>query len=464
MTLPGTLTLNAYTGDNVPVTGAVAEGANRWGSKGNVLRKQQTLAPADEAVLGDWAHQDIGWGVVLADRDDVPPAEKAKGLDAPAPIQELIAARGNAPVLRYRADLDDEKLARYFDDGSRQDPEIGLSDFGVAKGRLPLYLLIVGSPSEVPWRLQFALNRRHHVGRLDLQEPGLTRYVEALLSGWKDQDSDVGNALVWSVGFDAITETMKATVADVIADAMDTDNELTVARIQGDAATCKRLLDALAAQRPSVIVTSSHGKTGPIGKADEMRSSLGLPVDNDRDTLSIETLIDAWQSSGAVWYAQACCSAGSNDGTSYKGLLEAGSMGDKVTRAVGELGAAVAPLPTALLGAERPLRAFVGHVEPTFDWTLVQQDTGQWLTAGLTEALYPTLYRRKPLGLALDEHYRGVGELYAKLNNALDEVAMMKDGARDRATYYRLTATDRQSLVILGDPTVMVPPLLSQGG
>lgn len=464
MSLPGTLTLNAYTGDDVSVTGALAKDANRWGSKGNLLRKQQTLAPAAEAMLSDWAHRDIGWGVVLADRDDVTPADRAKGLDAPAPIQKLIAARGNAPVLRYRADLDDEKLARYFEDGSRQDPEIGLSDFGVAKGRLPLYLLIVGSPGEVPWRLQFALNRRHHVGRLDLPEPGLTRYVEALLAGWKNQDSDVGQALVWSVGFDAITRTMDATVADVIADAMGTDDELTVTRIEGAAATCRGLFDALGAHRPSVIVTSSHGKTGPIGKADEMRESLGLPVDNDRRTLSIETLVAAWQPAGAVWYAQACCSAGSNDGTSYDGLLEAGSLADQVTRAVGELGAAVAPLPTALLGAEKPLRAFVGHVEPTFDWTLVQQDTGQWLTAGLTEAWYPTLYGRKPLGLALDAHYRGVGELYSKLKNALDDVVLMKDGARDRATYYRLTATDRQSLVILGDPTVMVPPLPSQGG
>lgn len=464
MSLPGTLTLNAYTGDDAPVSGALAQDANRWGSKGNVLRKQQTLAPADAALLTDWMHEDIGWGVVLPDRDDLSPAEKARGVDAPVPIQKLIAERGNAPVLRYRADLGDEKLARYFEDGSRQDPEIGLSDFGVAKGRLPLYLLVVGSPSEVPWRVQFALNRRHHVGRLDLPEPGLTRYVDALLAGWEDQDSEVGHALVWSVDFDAITHTMDATVADVIATAMGTDNELAVSRIEGAAATCQALFDALTEQRPSVIVTSSHGKTGPIGKAEEMRASLGLPVDNDRNVLSIESLLAAWQPAGAIWYAQACCSAGSNDGTSYDGLLEAGSLADQVTRAVGELGSAVAPLPTALLGAEKPLRAFVGHVEPTFDWTLVQQDTGQWLTAGLTEAWYPTLYRRTPLGLALDEHYRGVGELYSKLKTALDDVALMKEGARDRATYYRLTATDRQSLVILGDPTVMVPPLPSQGG
>ena len=462
MSLAATLTLNAYTGDTVPVSGALAPAANRWGSKGNLLRRQQTLAPADEALLADWEHPDVGWGLVLADRDDVSPADKARGLDAPAPVRDLLAARADAPVLRYRPDLDDEKLARYFEDGSRQDPEIGLSDFGVAKGRLPLYLLIVGSPGEVPWRLQFALNRRHHVGRLDLPEPGLRRYVDALLSGWEDQDSDVGHALVWSVGFDDITRTMDATVAKVVADAMGKDDELTVTRLEGPAATCQALVDALAAHRPSVVVSSSHGKTGPLGKTDEMRASLGLPVDDDRTTLVVETLLAAWQPAGAIWYAQACCSAGSNDGTSYDGLLEPGSLADQVTRAVGELGAAVAPLPTALLGAEKPLRAFVGHVEPTFDWTLVQQDTGQFLTAGLTEAWYPALYRRKPLGLALDEHYRGVGELYAKLTSALDDVALMKDGARDRATYFRLTATDRQGLVVLGDPTVMVPPLPSQ--
>ena len=115
-----------------------------------------------------------------------------------------------------------------------------------------------------------------------------------------------------------------------------------------------------------------------------------------------------------------------------------------------------------MLGAEKPLRAFVGHVEPTFDWTLIQQDTGQWLTGPLTKAWYPTLYRRRPLGLSLQEHYRGVGELYAKLSGALRDVADMKAGARDRATYARLTATDRQSLVILGDPTVLIPRLPSQ--
>ena len=35
-------------------------------------------------------------------------------------------------------------------------------------------------------------------------------------------------------------------------------------------------------------------------------------------------------------------------------------------------------------------------------------------------------------------------------------------GARAEATYYKLTATDRESLVVLGDPTAMLGRLPSQ--
>jgi hypothetical protein len=45
-----------------------------------------------------------------------------------------------------------------------------------------------------------------------------------------------------------------------------------------------------------------------------------------------------------------------------------------------------------LLGAERPLRAFVGHVEPTFDWTLRDPTNKQVLTHVMCAALYDKLY------------------------------------------------------------------------
>ena len=68
------------------------------------------------------------------------------------------------------------------------------------------------------------------------------------------------------------------------------------------------------------------------------------------------------------------------------------------------------------------------------------------------------------LGLALADYYAGVSALYGKLSDARTDVDAAVDGARDRATYYKLTALDRESLVVLGDPTVLLPPLPSQAG
>lgn len=463
MKLPASITLNAFTGDDLEVCAMLAPDGNLWGSKGKELTKQAPLAPAQEVSLTSWDHQDIGWGVVLADREDFSPKEKARGADAPEAIQTLIGERGNAPVFRYRADLGTSKLARYLEDGNRQDPEIGLTPFGTGKGRLPLYLLICGSPSQIPWRLQYSLNRRHLVGRLDLPEDKLENYVKALRTNWAGMDSVSSRAVIWSVNYDSMTQKMDTTIAKRINKAMSGDAELAITRLEGDAATHSALLAALAAA-PSTIVTCSHGKTGPLGDAELMRQTLGLPVDTNRATLDPDTLLAHWSPAGAIWYAQACCSAGSDSGTAYVELLEPDSLADRVTRAVGSLGAAVAPLPTRLLGAAKPLRAFIGHVEPTFDWTLFVSQTGQSLTDALVGGIYPSLYRRNPVGLALDPHYRGVGDLYGKLADARDGVDTLVEGARDDATYYRLTALDRQSLVILGDPTVVLPPLPSQVG
>jgi hypothetical protein len=468
VTLPSKLTLNAFAGGNADVSGTLADRADRWGSQGASLERQQPLAPAAPADLADWSCPDVGWGVVLADRDDLSAPEKARALDAPEPIRRLLDARAGAPVFRYRRDLGTAKLARYFLDGTRQDPEIGLSKFGTAKGRLPLYLLIVGTPAEIPWRLQYSLNRRHHVGRLDLPEAGLANYVSALLSGWAGMDSDPTKPLLWSVGNDPMTRTMEVTIVSQVNDALARDNELASAWICSAQATAPSLVDALAKTRPALVLTSSHGMTGPLEDASAMAATLGLPVDVNRQVLDLDALLEAWEPSGAVWYAQACCSAGSDDGTSYEGLLGDGSRALEVLRAVGDLGASTAPLPARLLGAPRPLRAFVGHVEPTFDWTLSDVYTGQQLTGSLVEAVYPNLFRRSnlfrrwPVGMAFDEYHRGVGVLYGKLRDARDDIDKLVAGARDAATYYRLTATDRESLVILGDPTAAVAPLPSQ--
>ena len=96
------LSSNAWCGE--AASGALAPGSLEWGARRDLPRPSQSLAPT-EVDLDDWTHPKVGWGIVLADRADVPAADKSVGADAPEPIRELLAARGNAPVLRWRPDL-----------------------------------------------------------------------------------------------------------------------------------------------------------------------------------------------------------------------------------------------------------------------------------------------------------------------------------------------------------------------
>ncbi|HET6533404.1 MAG TPA: hypothetical protein VFH03_22690 [Actinoplanes sp.] len=128
--------------------------------------------------------------------------------------------------------------------------------------------------------------------------------------------------------------------------------------------------------------------------------------------------------------------------------------------AVAGLGARVAPLPTALLSAEKPARAFVGHVEPTFDWTLARPETGQVITAAMLRALWTGCFQPapEPIGLAFRQHFTDAAELFGE-SAQVNRNSRPNSPERRRASAALLTAYDRQSMVILGDPTVCVPPL-----
>jgi hypothetical protein len=190
-----------------------------------------------------------------------------------------------------------------------------------------------------------------------------------------------------------------------------------------------------------------------------MRAQLGLPVDADRTVLSIQALTSDWSPHGAVWYAHACCSAGADGTSKYAGLVVQGSTLERTLTGVASLGACTAPLPRALLGRPKPLGAFIGHVEPTFDWTLRDPTNGQVTTHHISDALYYDLHgaTRPPVGLAMHRYYRHVGGLLLDYLKALEDVDQHYPDAEDRAFRAKLMAFDRLGMVVLGDPTVRLP-------
>lgn len=476
--LPRRVRIDAWTGA-AAADGELDAAADRWGTRPG-LPGSQAVLPWSVADPSDWSSPDVGYGLVLPDApldpDDGGPsvAERASGRDAPEPVRQLLEARPGAVLVRWRPELGDRKLRRHYLDGASQDVAVGLSWPGTGRARLPRYLLLVGTPTQLPWSLQYALNTSHFVGRLpfDPDDPpgveALGNYVDALVSGWRGRSGDPTAPLVWAVdhGGGDITSDMRVVLADPLVRSLREDGDLVETQVvTAAAATGAALVAALRRRPPVLLVTSSHGRTHPLADPTVMQAHLGLPVDANHHDLKVDELTGAMPP-GTIWFSQACCSAGSDavvdaDGvmsSRYAGLLAEGSGAHAVVQSVARIGPSTAPAALALLGRPDPVRAVIGHVEPTFDWTLRVDDTGQGLGRHLVDALGAKLHTGTPLGLALADYRAGVGELHTQWADVRDRYN--RDGTvalRAVLTRLRLTAMDRQSLVLLGDPTVTMP-------
>lgn len=459
------LRANAWCGEGEAV-GTYAADAKAWALRGATVRLRgsglelEASAPARD--LADWRSDRVGWGVVLPDRDGLSDADKAAAADAPAAIRRLLAARGNAPVFRYRREYArDGYLLRHY--AHRGPARLRASGTRGTRGdaAVPRYLLIVGSPAEIPWGFQYRLQTDAFVGRLDLDEQGLERYVDALLDDWHGSPRDRDRPLLWSVdhGHPDITYLMRKTVAEKLHEAL-VESAFDSLLLTDAQATQAQLTAALAQRQPAFVLSTSHGATFPLDDAQQLRAQLGLLVDRNHELLDTATLTKQWQPSGAIWYAHACCSAGADQPSSFQGLVDASSSLGRMLGAVAQIGPCTAALPRALLGAAQPLAAFIGHVEPTFDWTLRDPDNGQRMTDALIlDTLFTSLHaaRRTPVGLALNDYYDAVAGLLLDHVEAVDACNNHEAGAEARAMKAKLLALDRLGMVLLGDPTVCLP-------
>jgi hypothetical protein len=469
------LQINAWTGGDT-VMSPVGPAAAHWAFEQELPRQRDFLQPPKPADLNCWADSQVGWGLILPYSDSLSKSDAAAAADAPEAIRYLRACRGDAPVFRYKGDSP-LRFSHLYSPTQDKWLHMSASAPGLGPDCLPWYLLIYGSPEEIPWELQYHLNAARAVGRLDLEGGALENYVGALLDGWRNARARPDRAVIWAAyqGRGDVTQVMRNAIAYPIFDALSKDPDVGVAFLDGaqrdsssqSPAGLTELGAALTGHSPGLIVTTSHGQTGPRNDLAAMRTTLGLPVDSDFQVLDPDVLLAKWEPDGAIWYAHACCSAGTGSTHDFRSLVQPDSVADQVLAAVGQLGSLTAPLPKALLGSPKPLRAFVGHVRPTFDWTLRHPATGQHLTASIRNALYEHLYRWEPIGQAFREYHATIGPLSIAHHQALN--AFNQGSAPDDLTRYdaiacKLSWLDVQSLVILGDPTValhaLAPPAL----
>ena len=447
---------SAYTGDLERSFGPAR--LEDWLLRRHIERPRRLVAP-EQIDRRNWRDPRVGWGIVLpmaaCANDDL-----ALGADAPEPIQRLLRARAPAPVLRYSPDFAPGMLRRYDIGVPPQDIFAGLGERGTARGCLPQYLLIIGSPAGIPWEIQYDLNGSAFVGRLDLPDDSLERYVDALISDWREFPGTGWNrTAVWAPVHAPtdITRLMRDAIAERAHNCFVSDTDIaTRARFVDGAeedASEMCLIRLLAEHRPGIVVTTSHGTVAPLDAPEILRQSLGLPVDSSLRSLSPRLLLRDWHPSGAIWSSHACCSAGVGGASDYQTLFEPTTSLGQLFSVLSELQPCQAPLPTMLLGASCPLRAFIGHVEPTFDCTMRAPSTGQQLTRSLLQSLYHGLCSGAPVGHA----FRACFANLASLSGLHEQARRRFNGGSSFSIddlAICLMASDWRSMVILGDPSV----------
>jgi len=450
--LPDQIQINAYAGDVDNHSLVDPRAGGRLLTRRLALR--DAMAGPKPLDARDWTDSRIGWGIVLPDNPALDAAGKAGAQDAPDVVRALLAARSGV-VLRYRPGAPRGTLCRYYDDGSAQDIQVAAQAWGTARGKVPRYLMMLGGPEILPWDLQFLFQADCFVGRLALEGDALERYIGRLLEDWKDGSAVAGSPLVWATAQPGdITRLMRDCIASPLYNLFKADGGLAPVFIDGSstAATGDALIAALDAHQPGFVATTSHGMTGPLADPARMKADLGLLVDAGFRTIAPNALLAAWQPDGVIWYAHACCSAGSLGATAFTGLVPPGSGVERILTAVAGCGDTIAPFPQALLSASKPAKAFIGHVEPTFDWSLRQNQTGQFLTNPLLDSFYQRLFSGEPIGMALDSCRRMASSL---LNASYGSELAALGAGQERSgeiLALQLMANDWRAFVLLGDP------------
>lgn len=456
--LPIQIQINAWTGS----------ASNRSdldpGLGGRLLAKQLAVASGALAIKPidkrEWNDPRVGWGLVLPENKALSAPDKAAAIDAPEPLQRLLAHRAGV-VLRYDPAGAFGALRRDYADGVSE--EVWPASFGTGPGEVPLYLMIAATPAQIPWRVQFDLQASSFVGRLDLDGPGLENYVEAVLSDWGNSAANTASTLVWAVdhGIGDITHLMRNAIAEPLNQRYASDPDISAQFIDGfnGSAAASDLIMVLGEQRPIVVATTSHGMTGPLNNVADMQRDLGLLVDGNGKVTNPATLLADWSPDGAVWYAHACCSAGTRATSDFLDYVSPGSDVDRILRGLQACGEMTAPFPRALLGASRPLRGFIGHVEPTFDYSVEHPNTGQWLTQPLLRTFYEGLFAGEPIGHALDLCRRTAASLLHAQRAAERALALTGENRRGEFLALNLMAGDWNAFVLLGDPACAIPKL-----
>jgi hypothetical protein len=411
-----------------------------------------------------------GWGIIFAYEDP----------QAPPPVPTSAIQQALQPLLDLRQSQAGARFKIYEGaDGYR--PNDTASSFASRHDvrvadpadpeKVPYYLLIVGSPHEIPFHFQYQLDVQYAVGRIhfdSLQKyANYARTVVAAETG--NQTPNPRAAFFGPANHDDratylsaahLVEPLFHYLQDRYGDRWFFD------AILRDQATKARLLRLVGGpETPALLFAACHGmefpKDDPKNRQLRHQGALlcqdwqgpeaGRGEVSPDHYLAGEHLAPDADLGGLIAFFFACYSAGTPRFDAYY-KQEFRDSGKTITDRP-----FLAALPRAMLGRrEGGALAVVGHVERVWGTSYLGPRQSQQLA--VFEGAVERLLKGQPIGLAMEYFNGRYAALSSELTTILDNVHWQKPNRYELAELWTAN-NDARGYIVIGDPAVRLPPI-----
>lgn len=419
-------------------------------------RKNPTrVDPAEGVDAEDLASS--GWGIVFA------PGVSDEVREA---LEKLVEWRRREAGLRrshyFREDL------QYRSGWSAADfvRENGGSPYDPAEPEdLPYYLLLVGSPQQIPFRFQAELDHQYAVGRVYFESTEHYRqYAESVVAAEEGHRSYLRRARIGLFGVDNGPGDWPSQRVAALANDLATDLEThrlgrgwTIDRCIGSVAQRHRLLDWLGPQgaRPAVVFAGGHGVHYRPGDPDQRKGQGALvmadyqvDVGERRPPVERRSLVGGWDfenrgsAAGVIAFFESCYGLGTPVFDDLEPFLPRPARADE---------AFCAHLPQQLLGEGGAL-AVIAHLNRTLVASF-ERAGGNPVRTIFRDSLL-RLLQGQPVGHALSVFAKRLAVTSTRLANLQDDE--QRGGSIDYEELGRLliTVRDASNFLVFGDPAV----------
>ncbi len=420
--------------------------------------------------------EEVGWAVMFP--ADMHPRVREEIKEALQPLLDLRREQAGDLFRLYEG-------GDAYRPGERKDQlceRLGVSSGLVDPREMPFYVLLIGTPEEIPYSFQYQLDVMRGVGRLDFGTDieayaAYARHVVAAASGDVTLPRKAAFFAPVNAGDRATKLSAQYLVRPLIENlsvtapahelALAYDWELAAPYVGEGLATHEqlgRLLGGDASEMPALLFTAGHGLEFPAGHPAQQPyqgallcqdwPGLGREIKREH-YFAGEDVVEGAGMLGMVAFMFACYGAGTPQ------LDQFAVQAFKVRERIAERGFTAA-LPQQML--KRGALAVFGHVERAWGYSFISP-SGRPANQSFVTAMR-MLMNGDPIGLASDASFNmRYAELSSDLSADLDELQWDVDHMDDYELVHRWTANnDARGYIVLGDPAARIPFDRAEGG